>query len=281
MKTHVKNHQAGFTLIEFIVALVVAGIVASMVYTYFGSALTQSSVPIERLKQVSNLHKVMENIVADHNRLNAINLRYKWQPSSYYGLGSVVIPTTSNGRYYFSTLAGTSGLTEPTSWPNTSGGTITEGGVTWKESGNATISVWKPNNAYSTGEIVVPIYNNGHYYKCATGGTSGSGPTRAQWLPSTVPSTPWTVTDNTVTWQEAGTILESTDVTDNLKNYLTNTPARYGTDYTVIGTSYVQFNGTAEVAAGTSGTSSEKNFFKVTIKNNDSSEVLTQIFTIR
>jgi prepilin-type N-terminal cleavage/methylation domain-containing protein len=119
MKTHVRNNQAGFTLIEVIVVFVVAGIMASMIYTYFGSALTQSSVPINRLKSVSRLYMVMENIVADYNRLNGINLRYKWVGSIPYHIGSIVtprtiLPTPNGSHYYRCTATGTSGTTEPT-----------------------------------------------------------------------------------------------------------------------------------------------------------------------
>ena len=81
MRLYTKNHQDGFTLIEFIVALVIASIMAAMAYSFFGSALTQSGIPILRFQKESNLHTVMENIVLDYNRMDAINLRYKWQSS--------------------------------------------------------------------------------------------------------------------------------------------------------------------------------------------------------
>jgi prepilin-type N-terminal cleavage/methylation domain-containing protein len=293
MKTHTENHQAGFTLIEFIVGLVVAAIMAAMVYTYFGNALTKSSEPIFRLQKASKLHHVMENIVADFNRLNALNLRYVWQPSTNYRVGAVVTGTgatlTYYGYYYKSSNAGISGASVPT-W----GATVTDGTspttITWTQS---SIIVWQPSFPYSVGAIVVPINNNGHYYICTnvTGlGNSGAspGPSAAQWLPTPVPSAPWTVPDNQVTWTEAGTILDSSAVTDNLKHYLDTHPDRYGdvTLYTVVAaeTKFIQFDGTntqVNPGAGTPSTSSEKNILKVTIKSNDSSETLTELFTIR
>jgi len=194
MKTHAKNHQAGFTLLEFIIGLVVAAIMASMVYTYFGTALTQSSLPLSRLQQSSNLHQVMENIVADYNRLNALNLRYKWQASILYKIGSVVVPTISknNGHYYKCTTAGTS-VTEPTTWPTGSGASVSDGGATWREgsiiwqaSGIPTEDfVWQPSHSYNGNDIMIPIRNNGHYYRCTTAGTSGSSVPNV-WKPSTV-----------------------------------------------------------------------------------------------
>ena len=152
MITNRKNQ--GFTLIEVIVTFVVAAIMAAMVYTYFGSALTQSSVPISRLQQASNLHQVMENIVTDYNRLNKINLRYKWRSSHPYKVGDIVLPSNhaslnpsdgmyniksiidNNARYYICTTAGTSGTAMvPASWPVTpnpgltTGGTVNDGGT--------------------------------------------------------------------------------------------------------------------------------------------------------
>ena len=92
------NVQSGFTLLEVIVVLVIAGIVAAMVFTYFGSAFTSSVFPISRLQQVSNLRLVMENITADYNRLNQINLAYKWRSNTYYQKGAIVLPSTSTNN---------------------------------------------------------------------------------------------------------------------------------------------------------------------------------------
>lgn len=289
MKTKVKNHQAGFTLIEFIVALVLVAFIAAMVYTYFGNALTQSSVPIARLKQALNLQKVMENINTDYNRLNKLNLRYHWQPSTYYGLDAVVTPKTipaspNGGHYYVNKKAGTSSTTEPT-W-QTSGTLPADGGVIWKESGNI---VWQKSHPYIVGDIVVPINNTGHYYKCTTGGTSdATAPATTAWLPTTVPDTPWTITDGPVRWTEAGTILDSSDnaLQDNITYILNHDSGnKYGTGYSVVAaeTKFVQFDSTntMKYPPGTDSTSYEKNILKVTIKNSDSAETLTHYFTIR
>jgi len=336
-----KNNQAGFTLIEFIVTLVIAAIAAAMVYTFMGNMLTKSSDPIFRLQKASNLHQVMENIVADYNRLNALNLRYKWQASIPYTIGSVVVPTTSNGYYYTCVTAGTGG-TEPSHTTGTVG-IWKAGGVIWQSSGTPTENiVWQPSpQTYSLNNLMIPIKNNGHYYRCTNAGTSSASEIVA-WKSSTtyiintiiVPSlfngrfyrstagtggTPepiWpttnggTVTDGTVTWTEVpegtvgttlgtlrwtevGTILARSDATgsneavlnDNILNYLTNTPGRYGTGYTVVTaeTKFIQFTGTppAQVDAGASSTSTEKNILKLTIQDSTTAETLTELFTIR
>jgi prepilin-type N-terminal cleavage/methylation domain-containing protein len=289
MKIFAKDNQSGFTLIEFIVAFVVAAIVASMVYTYFGNALTQSSAPIARLRNASNLERVMENIITDYDRLNKINLRYKWRHTHPYQVGDVVLPTdifnnnvtskiANNGRYYVCTVAGTSGSSTIT-WPVTgtpgltTGGTVTEGSVTWRELGY----VWKAGIVYPTNSIVVPAINNGHFYRGGDGTTSSgsSDPDEG--------ANDWTITeggtenDGSLTWTEVGTILQSNVLTDNLSTHL-STADYYGTGYTVYQNVFI---GLDESTMQETTTYSEKNLLKVTIKNNDSAETLTQIFTIR
>lgn len=55
---------------------------------------------------------------------------YTVRPAGDAGLGSVVKPTTYNGRHFKCTTAGTSGASEP-SWNTTIGGTTADGTVTW------------------------------------------------------------------------------------------------------------------------------------------------------
>lgn len=45
--------------------------------------------------------------------------------------GTVVRPTTHNGRVYECTTGGTTGATEPTSWPTTPGATVTDNTAVW------------------------------------------------------------------------------------------------------------------------------------------------------
>ena len=281
MKSYLKNHQAGFTLIEVIVTLVLASVIAAMLSSFFGTSLTRSGEPIQRLMNSTNLQQVMENIVSDYNRLNALNSRYKWQPSINYRNGVIVTPKTipaspNGGHYYKCTTAGTSGATEP-SWPTANGSTVTDGSVTWKESGNI---IWQKRHPYTAGAIIVPINNNGHYYKCTVAGTSGA--TEPSWKKDNG----ITVTDGSVTWTEAGSILDSADTTniilkDNLKYYLTNDPTRYGNGYSVVTeeTKFIKFNASTNIEEE-SGNTDEKCNLKVTIKDDNSERTLTTIFTI-
>lgn len=57
-----------------------------------------------------------------------------WQTSHVYGVGAYVKPTVRNGHVYKTIVAGTSSGTQPT-WPTTNATTVTDGGVTWQESG--------------------------------------------------------------------------------------------------------------------------------------------------
>jgi prepilin-type N-terminal cleavage/methylation domain-containing protein len=61
-----RESESGFTLIEVIVTIVVISILATMLYTYFGSAITQSAAPLIRLGSTIQLQNVMENITADY-----------------------------------------------------------------------------------------------------------------------------------------------------------------------------------------------------------------------
>lgn len=54
-----------------------------------------------------------------------------WQASTAYAVGDLAEPTTPNGFAFRTTVAGTTGSSEPT-WPTTNGNTVTDGGVTWE-----------------------------------------------------------------------------------------------------------------------------------------------------
>ena len=131
MKTSKNIFLAGFTLIEVIITLVLIAIVAAMMAAYFGSSITQSSVPIFRLKAAGNLNQIMEKITANYNNEPAT-----WSPGKPYVLNQIVLPTAWKKKWYqyICTTAGTSGSTEPT-W-RTDSTAFTDGGVTWTYSGD-------------------------------------------------------------------------------------------------------------------------------------------------
>ena len=55
-----------------------------------------------------------------------------WATSGSHSVGGIVRPVTPNGRSYICTVGGTSAGSEPT-WSGTPNGTVTDGGVTWRE----------------------------------------------------------------------------------------------------------------------------------------------------
>ena len=61
-----RKKQGGFTLLEIILTIVIAAILGAMMFQYFGTSFTQSSVPIFRLEEAFDLKQVMENITADY-----------------------------------------------------------------------------------------------------------------------------------------------------------------------------------------------------------------------
>ncbi|MGO9016160.1 MAG: prepilin-type N-terminal cleavage/methylation domain-containing protein [Dissulfurispiraceae bacterium] len=59
------QNGSGFTLIEVIITIVVVAVLATMIYSYFSTAITQSSTPVNRLVTALQSQTVMENITAD------------------------------------------------------------------------------------------------------------------------------------------------------------------------------------------------------------------------
>ena len=130
MRLKTGHNTRAFTLLEIIITLTVTAVLATMIYTYFGKAFSESVTPITRLRNSAALQRVMENIRADYN------VYPKWRSGAVYAVNAFVIPTNFNGHYYKSS-GGTSGTTEP-SWPLSNGGTTTVPDntiSTWTESG--------------------------------------------------------------------------------------------------------------------------------------------------
>jgi phage tail sheath protein FI len=88
-----------------------------------------------------------------------------WQASTAYTLNTIIKPTTNNaGNFWFrATTAGTSGSTEPT-FPQTVGGTVTDGSVIWTNIGTS----------YGEGIDYTVDYVNGLIY-VKTGGAISAG----------------------------------------------------------------------------------------------------------
>ena len=61
--------QLGFSLIEIIIALIIASFFGTVFIQYMGSSLAKSSEPIVEVQQALALNQVMENMTSDYKRL--------------------------------------------------------------------------------------------------------------------------------------------------------------------------------------------------------------------
>ncbi|HQG65332.1 MAG TPA: type II secretion system protein [Smithella sp.] len=68
----IKNKR-GFTLIEVIAALIVAGILGAMLVSFLGTGMMHSADPVILAKNGAYLNEVMESMVADYKRLQTSN----------------------------------------------------------------------------------------------------------------------------------------------------------------------------------------------------------------
>lgn len=85
-----------------------------------------------------------------------------WAPSTTYVNGAIVRPSTVNGHIYLCIIPGTSGLSAPI-FPATSGGTVIDGTITWKEVGTGFTSFSAANVTWSNSTITARyaiIYDN-------------------------------------------------------------------------------------------------------------------------
>ncbi|MCE5210227.1 MAG: type II secretion system GspH family protein [Deltaproteobacteria bacterium] len=131
------NSASGFSLIEVIVAFVLVSIVAVMLFTFFGTSITQSSIPIFRLNATGKLNAIMERITAEYETIP------RWSPNKSYALGDVVIPTSTptkrNGYKYIVKTAGTSAsaIKDEPSWPDSGDVADGTGTLVWTQNGAA------------------------------------------------------------------------------------------------------------------------------------------------
>ena len=94
MMCRTRVHQSGFTLIEIIITVVIVAILGAMILTFLSKSLVDSSEPVKRLRQTSDLNRIMANITADYNKYP------KWRSSTSYTAGNYVVPTIRNGHFY-------------------------------------------------------------------------------------------------------------------------------------------------------------------------------------
>ncbi len=70
-RNETSSGRSGFTLIELIVTLVILGFVAAMMVSFMGVAVTRSAEPVLQSRDGAHLHRIMDAMTADFNRLMA------------------------------------------------------------------------------------------------------------------------------------------------------------------------------------------------------------------
>jgi prepilin-type N-terminal cleavage/methylation domain-containing protein len=259
-------HQSGFTLIEIIITVVIVAILGAMILTFLSKSLVDSSEPIRRLRQTSDLNRVMANITADYYQYP------KWRSLTDYSIGNRVLPINPNGRYYTCVSAGKSDMSEP-NWsdtPNMPDGTVRWDVKPW--SINPRAGMWKISTNYLVGDVVMPTIPNGHFYRCKTAGMSGA--TEPTSWPKDGGST---ISDGGVVWTRLIQYVQETVGTPDSNpksNGYGQCPGINCVPYYVITNKFIKFvsNGEMDIVSG-----ERENILKITIANNQGA-TLTALF---
>ena len=128
---------------------------------------------------------------------------------------------------------------------------------------------WRKGAVYTSTDYVIPVNFNGHCYS-SSGGTSGT--TEPNWPMNSA----GTVTDNTITWAESGslrTLLSLSTLQNRIGGEDTDQDNAYGR-YHVVRNRFTQFVNNIDQDIDSSGINK---ILKVTLKN-DSEETLTALF---
>ena len=171
-----------------------------------------------------------------------------WQASKSFPVGQEILVKSNLAASRFINVvitAGTSGALQPT-WPNTTGTTTPDGGVTWLSQGNPNTAIggWTPNHLYNVVGTRI-LDNKGNVEIVQVAGTSGLT------TPAWATTAGLTTTDKTVTWINAGawpsSALAATGGTSGI--IIDNTVAPGA-----LGTSQVYFSTQGDQVCGASGT---------------------------
>lgn len=106
MKNVIKA-KPGFTLIEVIVTLVLVAILGAGLAAFFGTGVTESSVPLNRMQEASDLHKVMENIISEYDAADGPDGR--WEAFKTYfpqGVGTYPTPVPTSPKNFLNGVSG-------------------------------------------------------------------------------------------------------------------------------------------------------------------------------
>ena len=63
------KRQQGFTLVEILVTIMFAAVLAAVLFQFLGTSMTQSAMPINLAKEGYNLNQILEKMTAHHKKL--------------------------------------------------------------------------------------------------------------------------------------------------------------------------------------------------------------------
>lgn len=223
---------SGFTLLELIVFIVVAGIFIPMAYIAFMAVTRASMYPegvvIARFLAESKLEDITKdtylNIQSGQANYTAVpgyngyqwrweiqSIAYRgrtahgsptlglpetWSAATVYRIGDYVKPTASASTTHFYRCVPRDRWQANTSYAvNSYVSPIVPNNLSYRATARSSFPSWQANRQYVLGEYVIPTSPNGHSYRCTGAGISGS-----------VEPDPWPITgvvsDGTVTWHE-------------------------------------------------------------------------------
>ncbi|MHC1791904.1 PulJ/GspJ family protein [Solidesulfovibrio sp.] len=93
--------QAGLTLIELVMTIVLFGLVAVMAVSFFSSGVTRTDIPITQLQADAQLQLVLENMIAYKDKTyNANSANLNGLSADIGAVGSSPSTFGSSGTYY-------------------------------------------------------------------------------------------------------------------------------------------------------------------------------------
>jgi len=221
----------GFTLLELIVFIAVAGIFIPMAYIAFMATTRASMNPegviIARFLAESKLEDITKDtflnlqggqtgyvavpgyagyqwrwtiqLIAYQGRTThgspKLGIPEMWRASTVYRTGDYITPTIATPATHFYRCIPPERWQSNTRYDlNSYVSPIVPNNLSYRATARSSFPSWQANHAYVSGDYVIPTVSNGRSYRCTGTGTSGS--VEPSW-----PST-GTIADGTVIWLE-------------------------------------------------------------------------------
>lgn len=128
-----RGAQKGFSLLEMIVLLVTTSILAAMMYTYFGRAVTHGYVPLASLQRSLDLSTALENMTSDYANWVGAAAAPAWKANTVYQPGDRVrVPNGEFGHLFQCVEENGESGPNPPAWINVPGAIVPDGTTRWE-----------------------------------------------------------------------------------------------------------------------------------------------------